>query len=230
MGLTTSEISRRELGLEFADDLWFQAAIRACGAGAGDPAFAPDEPAPPMVIPGGPPGGRHMVAPCPIHNTVQIDLVSGAHLCPCCCVVGDSSAWTVKVQRPSYHAMHVHLKEGAEATARERFWAEADRGSHVELLHGDRVVRSVQVDAEGRTLHLPTDERARAQPGIDPNHYDEALMGATMPEQAAPLWLIEAMRRGFSDVRLAPRDCDDSGAADDCCADGEQADEQAEGG
>ena len=160
MGLTTSEISRRELGLEFADDPWFQAASRACGAPAGAPVSASDEPALPMAIPGGPPGGCHRVAPCPIHNTVQIDLVSGTQLCPCCCVVGDSSAWTVKVQRPSYHAMHVHLKEGAEATARERFWAEADRGSHVELLHGDRVVRSVQIDAEGLALHLPTDERA----------------------------------------------------------------------
>jgi hypothetical protein len=64
---------------------------------------------------------------------------------------------------------------------------------------------------------------------FDPNHCDEALMdGATMPERAAPRWLIEAMRRGFSDMRLAPRDRDEGGAADDCCADGEQADEQAE--
>jgi hypothetical protein len=114
----------------------------------------------------------------------------------------------VKVQRPSYHAVHVHLKEGAEATARERFWAEADRGSHVELLHGDRVVRSVQVDAEGRTLHLPTDERARAQPGIDPNHCDGGLMGgATLAERVVSRWLIEAigakiLRRAVGAARL----------------------------
>ena len=127
------------------------------------------------AIPGGPPGGRYRVAPCPIHNTVQIDLVSGDQLCPHC--VGDRSAWTVKARRPSYHAVHVHLKEGAEATARERFWAEADRGSHVELLHGDRVVRSVQVDAEGRTLHLPTDERARAQPGVRSQSLRRSLDG-----------------------------------------------------
>jgi hypothetical protein len=106
---------------------------------------------------------------------VQIDLVSGDQLCPHC--VGDRSAWTVKARRPSYHAVHVHLKEGAEATARERFWAEADRGSHVELLHGDRVVRSVQVDAEGRTLHLPTDERARAQPGVRSQSLRRSLDG-----------------------------------------------------
>lgn len=157
MGLTPAEISRRELGLGSSDPLWFQAATRACGAHASDPAFAPDAPAPapPMVIPGGPPGGCYRVEPCPVHNTTQIDLVSGAQSCPHC-GVGDSSAWTVKVQRPSYHATHVHLKEGAEATARERFWAEADRGSRVDLLHGGRVVRSVQVDAEGLALYLPT--------------------------------------------------------------------------
>lgn len=34
------------------------------------------------------------------------------------------------------------------------------------------------------------------------------------------------VKRCFSDVRLAPRDCDEGGAEDGRCTDGEQADEQ----